>query len=338
MAKRIRLPECARELLETLYPSVDWDRVEFYEGLPWYTNVFNTIGSWFGALQTAAITLPDPVGFSAFRIYFAKPVDFCDPKFIATLVHEAYHVAQFMSVGGGYGFGMWRAGFIQYFVCFFQHGAKYDNNPFEKEAYAHERAFLACHRTPICRCPPHPPDFDRGALADLIACNKALIVREPRIPVCAGFFASIFGAILTATIAGVAFLAHILELLNCRRHLVGRLECARWGVFARRECEQWADQGYEQCDKWADEGTTQCTQWQTTASSMCCDWVPCKWLCKLIILIYTTVCVLTVWVSKGVCKLTIWVTKLVCIVWVTIAEVICFVWSLVFYIILLCWI
>jgi len=34
--KRIEIPECVLTLLKTLYPTVNWNNVSFYQGLPWF--------------------------------------------------------------------------------------------------------------------------------------------------------------------------------------------------------------------------------------------------------------------------------------------------------------
>lgn len=49
---RVELPDCAREVLAAVYPTVRWNRVSFHDELPAYVRRFTNV----------AITLPDPLG------------------------------------------------------------------------------------------------------------------------------------------------------------------------------------------------------------------------------------------------------------------------------------
>jgi hypothetical protein len=254
MTQQIQLPDCAQQLLNFLYPTVDWTRVRFYSGLPWFVSMFSK--------DTDGITLPDAVGVSDYCIYLGDKTNFCGDG-IKTLVHEAFHIAQFMSLSNGYGPGFYRPGFIAYMACYIAHGCHYNRNPFEIEAYAQENAFHTCQTVDVCDCSTGTPIFNPKALEVLYACNPKLIDRSPHVPVCespwnwAGWLAILLMLILTP----LAFLAQIFNLFQCRRVSAMRRECLKWGTEMRRECTQWADNGYSACNQWADEGQDACNQW-----------------------------------------------------------------------------
>lgn len=118
-------------MLKTLYPAMNWDRVDFYEGLPWYTS--------FVAPYVSAQALPQFYSLSRFRIYLRK-FDESRAQCLADIVHEAYHIMQAMSFYKGYGLGIFRGFTIYYIAVFIRHG--YRNNPFEIPAYNQEYRFL----------------------------------------------------------------------------------------------------------------------------------------------------------------------------------------------------
>ncbi len=349
MAQPITLPDCATKLLEFLYPNVDWTRVIFYDGLPIWVSTFSS--------TTVGITLPDPLSLSAFRVYL-KDTNFCvdvgnESDAISTLVHEAFHVQQYMaSAGGGYGIGWFRPGFFNYLICLFSCGTTDENkgNAFEDAAYQQEHCFTACRQNQpkVCDCTSGVPVFDPAGLNALGACHgkpdckNPLIVREPRVPsdACGPWWkvlgAFILVAILMLFLIGLTWI-FLLDLLNCKYLEIRSRQCREWGQRVRRECKDWADHGYSQCNKWADEGYSTCKNWSTSTSSHCCTWAPCSWFCKVLVWITTTICTLTVWVFNWVCKITVWIIHMVCIAWATFFEVICLVWTTVIRTILLCW-
>lgn len=369
MATPITLPQCAQELLDRLYPTVDWSRVIFLSGLPWWT----TSG-------TAAITLPDPIDAWRFRVYLGDDTDFCDPNTLTTLVHEAMHVAQFMAAGGGIGLGFYRPGFIAYFACHFAHG--YDNNPFEVQADEQDKKFRHCYgANRVCDCSGGEPTFDPAALEGLVACDETLVKREVRTPFCPTLW-WFLALPLVLIIAILGFIGHIFDQVHC--HLLRQQfdKCIAWGTLKRAQCNawatqafqqcsvwedqgyaacsQWVDEGYSTCSEWADEGYSTCSQWADQGYNACCTWWPCSWGCKALVWISNMVCVATIWVTNMVCKATVWisnmvckatvwisalvckvwvwVSRLVCVLWTWILEIICLVWTVVIAFVLLCWI
>ncbi|MDF2435884.1 MAG: hypothetical protein K0Q95_260 [Bacteroidota bacterium] len=124
------------QLLKDLYPGVDWSRVDFYEGLPYFTPLV--------APYVTAQALPDFYSLGRYRIYLKK-FDETRAQCIADIVHEGMHVMQAMQYMKGYGFGFLRGFLVRYIALFFKHG--YRNNPFEIPAYEQEFNFLSyCHK------------------------------------------------------------------------------------------------------------------------------------------------------------------------------------------------
>lgn len=360
MATLITLPPCAQKLLDYLYPTVDWTRVGFFSGLPWYTALANSLTP-SGSAPTAAITLPDPVSTGSFRVYLGSHTDFCDDNHLKLLVHEAMHVHQFMAVGGGYGPGFMRPGFIAYFTCLFQHG--YEKNPFELEAGAVEYAFYARYNAPgasrICDCSSGRPEFNPLGLEWLATSPTPLPVTEAKAPSCPSWWASILAGLLVAILASLAFWGHLFDGANCALIRMSKGSCAKWGRRLRQICSAHAQQSYahcaewgetwrEACSEWADNGYSNCGEWSTVASSSCCTWRPCSWLCSALVWAFTQVCnftvwianwvcVATVWIVEAVCKVFVWLTRTICIAWSYVVQVVCLLWTFTIRLILFCW-
>lgn len=124
------------EILRSLYPSVNWNRVDFYEGLPWFTPLV--------APYVNAQALPNFYSFGRFRIYLRK-FDESRAQCLADVVHEAFHIMQAMHFRNGYGFGFFRGWLLFYIAHFLREG--YRNNVFEIPAYDQEFRFLkACQK------------------------------------------------------------------------------------------------------------------------------------------------------------------------------------------------
>ncbi|HLG03234.1 MAG TPA: hypothetical protein VI731_06540 [Bacteroidia bacterium] len=119
------------KLLADLYPTIDWSRVDFYEGLPWFTPII--------APYVTAQALPQFYSFSRYRIYLRK-FDESRAQCLADIVHEGMHVFQAMHFFRGYGFGILRGFTVLYSAVFARHG--YRNNNFEIPAYDQEFGFL----------------------------------------------------------------------------------------------------------------------------------------------------------------------------------------------------
>lgn len=376
MANPITIPDCARKLLEFLYPTVDWNGVMFFSGMP----------GW--ASDADALTIPNPLGSCGYRIYLGKNTDFCKLATITTIVHEGFHVQQFTGIAGGCGAGFMRPVFFQYFVCFFAEylprliaylGGKlvpggptslaqvynqaYYANPFEQAAYAQQDAFVLCQgvdddpnnlpnsnppKIVVCVCTKGEPVFDPAALDSFKVCNENLIVTRPRIPRCGTWWSWLLAFVVVSILAVLAFLFHLFDLLHCKYLEMQSLQCIQWGQSARQQCSDWADQGYSACSEWADQGYQACTEFtdqgynvcQQTADwgyNACCDWAPCSWFCKLLVWISNIVCVLSVWVANLVCTISVWIANLVCIVTIWIAHLVCILWVTIVEIVCVVW-
>lgn len=124
--------EDTMNVLRDLYPSVNWKRVDFYEGLPWFTPLV--------APYVTCQALPRFYSFGGFRIYL-KIFDESRAQCVADIVHEAFHVLQGMHFAKGYGLGFFRGFMVYYIALFGKYG--YRQNPFEIPAYDQEFRFLS---------------------------------------------------------------------------------------------------------------------------------------------------------------------------------------------------
>lgn len=121
--KSLTLDTKEQQLLEQMYPTIDWTYVRCYQGMPWYM------------LKNFAIAtaLPHSYNGKYVNIYFRayKPNTFMST---CTLVHEAFHVLQYTDLGSmtkkTWGFGFFRR-FICYYIGWYL--AKVVQNLFSKE-------------------------------------------------------------------------------------------------------------------------------------------------------------------------------------------------------------
>ena len=120
------IPDCVREFYSYIYPDLDWDRVEFHEGIPllfrWRNPGAITLGSWTS---------------SKINIHF-KPGegDPCTCKGISLIGHELFHVQDILSIGRGWGFGLIRLWYLAYVYCGIMSGFS-----FGKRHYLEEPAY-----------------------------------------------------------------------------------------------------------------------------------------------------------------------------------------------------
>lgn len=124
--RRLDVPDHVWETLERVYPTVDWGRVEFYEGWPHLLR-----GRGF-----RAITLPNPHSVHRINVYFTS--DAWRPNTaggLSTIVHEGYHVLQIQETWRGYGIGLVRPFLAAYLGNWAVNGFRYVDHPMEEEAY-----------------------------------------------------------------------------------------------------------------------------------------------------------------------------------------------------------
>ncbi len=166
------LPDCARELLKALYPTVRWERVTFHPTLPGYLLKFTNV----------AVTLPDPLSLAHVRIFIAKqkwPSGGMSRELLGILVHESYHVLQYQQRLRGIGLGPLRPFAMKYLMAAVTEGGGRGNR-YEKPAYEQEAAFLKVYDViPVKPCAPGASaDAHRAAIADLLRLAPGLVKRR----------------------------------------------------------------------------------------------------------------------------------------------------------------
>ena len=120
----VELPEPARRVLQTVYPTLDLRRLRFHRGIPHVFNLF--------AIQ--GITLPGKVFPRRVRIYIEPR--FWDPGSVdglGLLLHEAYHALQLQEAGPG--LGLFRPFLVLYLACAAGNRFRYAGHPMEDDAY-----------------------------------------------------------------------------------------------------------------------------------------------------------------------------------------------------------
>lgn len=120
----VELPEPARRVLRSVYPTLDLRGVRFHLGIP---HVFN-------AFAIQGITLPGKLLPRRTRIYI-------DPRYwdpgsvqgLGLLLHEAYHALQIQEAGPG--IGLLRPFLVLYLACAAGNRFRYAGHPMEDDAY-----------------------------------------------------------------------------------------------------------------------------------------------------------------------------------------------------------
>jgi len=120
----VELPEPARRVLQSVYPTLDLRTLRFHLGIPHVFNLF--------AIQ--GITLPGRVSPRRTRIYI-------EPRFwqpgsvdgLGLLLHEAYHALQLQEAGPG--IGLLRPFLVLYLACAAGNRFRYAGHPMEDDAY-----------------------------------------------------------------------------------------------------------------------------------------------------------------------------------------------------------
>ena len=289
--KKIEPPECVIKLLEALYPKIDWSKVNFYDGLPWFVKIF--------APATSAITLPGTYNFVRINIYF-KNFNPCDCNGLSTIVHEAFHVLQFRNIINGFGIGFFRLFMIDYLACWIKNG--YNNHPMEIAAEEYEKIFRQCcnelQSGNICECDTEPPTFNELALEELLKnCGDKLIVTTSGFSYNCGFFPFILGFILTLLIAiikpllesiflivdgllwiitGIVcaiewlinLIAGVLQAI-CKWVVELEKKCTEWATTTIQKCKEYRDEGYNACAEYQDQGYNACSQYQDQGYNAC---------------------------------------------------------------------
>jgi hypothetical protein len=120
----VELPEPARRVLRSVYPTLDHRGLRFHLGIPHLFNLF--------AIQ--GITLPGKIFPGRTRIYIEPR--FWDPGSVdglGLLLHEAYHALQLQEAGPG--IGLLRPFLVLYLACAAGNRFRYGGHPMEDDAY-----------------------------------------------------------------------------------------------------------------------------------------------------------------------------------------------------------
>jgi hypothetical protein len=162
------LPECARELLAALYPTVRWSKVSFHPALPTALRYVTDI----------AITLPDPLTLRHIRIFVAEQKwDTRSMEWLGILVHECFHVVQYQEALGGFGLGPIRIFPMKYLAALAMGEGGDRHNRYEKPAYQQEERFLkAAKGLTLCG----DGGLDRTAFAELLRRDPGLVRRSAK--------------------------------------------------------------------------------------------------------------------------------------------------------------
>lgn len=120
----VELPEPARRVLRTVYPTLDLRSLRFHLGIPHIFNLF--------AIQ--GITLPGKISPRRARIYINP--SFWEPGSLdglGLLLHEAFHALQLQEAGPG--IGLMRPFLVLYLACAAANRFRYGGHPLEDDAY-----------------------------------------------------------------------------------------------------------------------------------------------------------------------------------------------------------
>jgi len=158
--KMITPDEEVKALLHRIYPTIDWQKVRFYEGLPWF----------IAGSNVGAIVLPGTWRSQSIHVYFS----YYQPHTLAglsTIIHEGFHILQCHDMGRGVGFMRrfmvcYLADYFQLFFKYvFEKGrnianhAAYKEHPMEIPAFAQDRRFSQhCLRNKMNVSPEHLPN------------------------------------------------------------------------------------------------------------------------------------------------------------------------------------
>jgi len=144
LPKRITLEPEIIQLLAKVYPTLDFNRIYFFNGMPWFMKHAFAVG----------ITLPGTYNLSGINIY----LNGCNQRStegLGLIVHELFHGLQYKELHGGYGVGFMRSFLVFYLTEYFlllrknigsqplfvASKSAYDCHPMETPAYQHEFEF-----------------------------------------------------------------------------------------------------------------------------------------------------------------------------------------------------
>lgn len=122
MPDPIDLPACLLGAYKALFPTLDFRRVEFFRGTPWYL-----------PRSMTGFAFPASLGIGRVNIYVRGDMyDPCSKDTLLLIAHELVHALQFQQ--SGLGVGLFNFGLANYIACSLATGS-YRNHPAEREAY-----------------------------------------------------------------------------------------------------------------------------------------------------------------------------------------------------------
>lgn len=177
-SEKINIHAEQQALLKAIFPKLDWQKVTFREGLPWFAQRSFAVG----------MALPAALSRQGTAIHFAGYHTEHPFSQTVLLVHEAFHIQQYHDLRNRWiDFGYFRR-FMRYYIGWYlaglwQHRRTGDSNqkayrlhPIEVPAYHYEELFVNCYA-----------DFRRLPLAaflqqhtQLICLHSGSIARPPQ--------------------------------------------------------------------------------------------------------------------------------------------------------------
>lgn len=175
MPDPIDLPACLLDAYKSLFPELDFKKLRFFRGTPWYL-----------PRSMTGFALPASLGIGTVNIYIRGDMyEPCSKKTFLLLAHELVHALQFQQSGPGV--GLFHFGLANYIACAVAAGSfgGDPDNPAEREAYDYADGtapiglLRACIDSPSTILPCDPSEI--GPFKANATFYKTLIARCPAI-------------------------------------------------------------------------------------------------------------------------------------------------------------
>ena len=182
MPDRIELPACLLDAYKSLFPELNFGKLAFFRGTPWYLPRAMT-----------GFALPASLGIGTVNIYLREDMyEPCSRRTFLLIAHELVHALQFQQ--SGLGVGLFNLGLANYIACAMATGSFVGDpdHPAEREAYDYADGttpmgmLRACIESPAailpCDCSGNPllkpnPTFHRTLISRCPAITKAQLLR-----------------------------------------------------------------------------------------------------------------------------------------------------------------
>ena len=125
MPDRIALPVCLLDVYKSLFPELNFGKLAFFRGTPWYL-----------PRSMTGFAFPASFGMGTVNIYVRKDMyEPCSKKTFLLIAHELVHALQFQQ--SGFGVGLFSFGLANYVACALAAGSFVGDHdhPAEREAY-----------------------------------------------------------------------------------------------------------------------------------------------------------------------------------------------------------